>query len=318
MALYKYFKPCKKDACDIRLPDPSGSLSNKLDSGLIEEANKEVSQLVMSTGGKRSPYLKITPQQKATIAKYAAEHGIVNAIHRFKKDFPDDLLKESTIRGWKKTYLLELQSRRKAGKDLAVKELPNKKAGRPLMLGEALDGQVKAYLTELGRVGGVANIAIAMASARGIVRKKDSRMLAENGGYVVFTKDWAHYLLLCMGYVKRKANSKVKITVSNFEELKVNFLCDIKAIVLMEEIPSSLILNWDHTGLKYVPVSSWTMAKEGAKKVSIAGQDDKRQITGVFTVTLDGQFLPPQLIYQGTRVLQQHVYPVPNFQLTGM
>ena len=119
--------------------------------------------------------------------------------------------------------------------------------------------------------------------------KKDSRMLAENGGYVVFTKDWAHYLLLRMGYVKRKANSKVKITVSNFEELKVNFLCDIKAIVLMEEIPSSLILNWDlyHHG-------------QGAKKVSIAGQDDKRQITGVFTVTLDGQFLPPQLIYQGT------------------
>ena len=50
MVLYKYFKPCKKDACDIHLPDPSGSLSNKLDSGLIEEANKEVSQLVMSTG----------------------------------------------------------------------------------------------------------------------------------------------------------------------------------------------------------------------------------------------------------------------------
>ena len=86
----------------------------------------------------------------------------------------------------------------------------------------------------------------------------------------------------------------------------------------MEEIPSSLILNWDHTGLKYVPVSSWTMAKEGAKKVSVAGKDDKRQIAGVFTVTFDGQFLPPQLIYQGTRVLQQHVYPVPNFQLTGM
>ena len=61
-----------------------------------------------------------------------------------------------------------------------------------------------------------------------------------------------------------------------------------------------MILNWDHTGLKYVPVSSWTMAKQGSKKVSIAGIDDKRQIMGVFTITLDGQFLPPQLIYQGT------------------
>ena len=59
-----------------------------------------MSQLVKSTGGKRAPYLKVTPQQKATVAKYAAEHGIVNAICHFKKDFPK--LKESTIRGWKK------------------------------------------------------------------------------------------------------------------------------------------------------------------------------------------------------------------------
>ena len=82
--------------------------------------------------------------------------------------------------------------------------------------------------------------------------------------------------------------------------MNYNFLCEIKAIAMMEEVPSSMILNLDHTGLKYVPVSSWTMAKQGSKKVSIAGVDDKRQITGVFTITLDGQFLPPQLIYQGT------------------
>ena len=61
------------------------------------------------------------------------------------------------------------------------------------MLGKDLDEQVQAYLKELGRIGGAA---IAMASAKEIVRKKDSRMLTENGGHVVFTKDWAHYLLL--------------------------------------------------------------------------------------------------------------------------
>ena len=42
------------------------------------------------------------------------------------------------------------------------------------------------------------------------------------------------------------------------------------------------------------------MAKEGAKKVSITEIEDKRQITGVFAITLDGKFLPPQLIDQGT------------------
>ena len=100
--------------------------------------------------------------------------------------------------------------------------------------------------------------------------------------------------------MKRKANSKVKISVNDFDKLKEHFLCSISVLVLMEEIPDALILNWDHTALKYVPVSCWTMAEQGVKKVSIAGIDDKRQITGVFTVTLDGQSLPVQLIYQGS------------------
>ena len=40
---------------------------------------------------------------------------------------------------------------------------------------------------------------------------------------------------------------------------------------------------------------------EGRGKEGVhSWKDDKRQITGVFTVTLDSQFLPPQLIYQGT------------------
>ena len=34
--------------------------------------------------------------------------------------------------------------------------------------------------------------------------------------------------------------------------------------------------------MHYVPVSSWTMAKEGSKRVEICGMDDKRQITAVF------------------------------------
>ena len=50
----------------------------------------------------------------------------------------------------------------------------------------------------------------------------------------------------------------------------------------------------DQTGIHYVPVSDWTMEKTGAKIV-----DSKRQITAVFAWTMNGTFLPPQLIYQG-------------------
>jgi len=42
------------------------------------------------------------------------------------------------------------------------------------------------------------------------------------------------------------------------------------------------------------------MNKRGTKKVKLAGLDDKHQITAVFTATMAGNFLPPQLIYMGT------------------
>lgn len=67
----------------------------------------------------------------------------------------------------------------------------------------------------------------------------------------------------------------------------------------MDDIPPQLIINWDQTGIKYVPVSSWTMAPRGSKRVEIIGIDDKRQITGVFGCSLSGDFLPVQLIYKG-------------------
>ena len=42
-----------------------------------------------------------------------------------------------------------------------------------------------------------------------------------------------------------------------------------------------------------------TMAKQNSKYISIAGSSDKRSITGTFTITLNGHFLPMQLIYGG-------------------
>ena len=80
----------------------------------------------------------------------------------------------------------------------------------------------------------------------------------------------------------------------------------------MDKIPRELIINWDQTRIHYVPVGSWTMEKEGTKKVEIIGVDDKRQITAVLARSLAGDFLSsPQLIYKGTtkRCLQRFNFP---------
>ena len=37
----------------------------------------------------------------------------------------------------------------------------------------------------------------------------------------------------------------------------------MKAII--EDILAELVIKWDQTGIDYVPVSSWTMEKEGSK-----------------------------------------------------
>ena len=85
----------------------------------------------------------------------------------------------------------------------------------------------------------------------------------------------------------------------------------------MDEVPAELVINWDQTGINYVPVSSWTMAEEGSKRVDVAGKNDKHQLTAVFASSMSGDFLPIQLVYQGetTKCLPKHSFP-PDWDIT--
>ena len=60
------------------------------------------------------------------------------------------------------------------------------------------------------------------------------------------------------------------------------------------------------------------MEKHGTKRVQIAAVDDKRQITAVFACSLSGNFLPIQLIYEGTthRCLPKNVKFPDGWHLT--
>ena len=169
-----------------------------------------------------------------------------------------------------------------------------------MLLGEEMDGQLRAYISKMRVNGCPINTAIVIATGQGIVKDYDSNLLSENGGHLNLTKDWAKNLLKRMNYVKRRSSSTAKVSLDNFDQLKSQFIFDIQSIVEMEKIPSNMIINWDQTAIKYVPVSNWTMADEGSQRVEVVAANDKRQITAVFGITLSGDFLPPQLIYQGT------------------
>ena len=55
-----------------------------------------------------------------------------------------------------------------------------------------------------------------IATTKVILMYKDANLLSG----INLTKGWAKYLLNRMGYVKRRAMSKAKVSVENFDELK--------------------------------------------------------------------------------------------------
>ena len=81
-----------------------------------------------------------------------------------------------------------------------------------------------------------------------------------------------------MGLVKRRASTKAKEDVKDFEQIKKSFLQDVTNVIQMNEIPPDLVVNFDQRRVNYVAVSSWTMAKEESKRVEIIGKYYKRQI----------------------------------------
>ena len=90
-------------------------------------------------------------------------------IWHFSKDFPDNTLKESTVRGWKVAYLNELARKKNSGyKEVKVMALPVAKMGRPLLIGEKCDKEVQEYVVALREVGTVVNTVVVRSAGTAI------------------------------------------------------------------------------------------------------------------------------------------------------
>ena len=150
-----------------------------------------------------------------------------------------------------------------------MQSIPSKKRGWPLLLGSELDEQVKAYIKDIRGKGGAKDTTVVIACAEAIVKRVNNKLLKDNGGPIDLSKTWAKSLLQRIGYVKRKASTSAKGEPSHFEELKEQYLLDIKAAVEITDIPMDLIMNWDHTGVNIVSSSQWTMEKRGRNEWNV-------------------------------------------------
>ena len=102
---------------------------------------------------------------------------------------------------------------------------------------------------------------------------------------------------------------KVEISEEVQKEVEMTYLHSIVSIMENNKIPKSVVVNLDQTPSKYVPGCNKTPAPKGIKSVSVAGSTDNRTITATFSITMDGKFLPRQIIYGGKTSKTYHLSP---------
>ena len=169
---------------------------------------------------------------------------------------------KSTVHSIKLAYVKRLNEQGCDSSADEIAELPHKKRGRRLLLGKNMDEQLQLCLKKIRDQGGIVTASVAVAAARGIVMAVDRQQLAEFGGHIKLSREWAYHLLLRMKFVRRKATTaKSKHTPEDFAAVKQAFLNDVLAVATMEDVPPELVLNWDQTGIHLVPASTWTMDK---------------------------------------------------------
>ena len=295
MSIYAYFQ--RETPSGLPIQPPVGSTLTQLE---INKTNKIVKEIIDRTESKtpkrRGKYATYTGTKRAKIGKYASEHGITKACKHFSQIWKRDV-PETSVRRYKGEYIKALAQQKDSGN--SVETLPTKRKGRPLLVGAELDTAIQDYLKSLRLAGGVVNTAIVLGAAEGIISARYPGKLQRNGGDLCIGRVWAKSLMQRMGFVKRKVSNAGKVLVADFDELKQQFLADIAAEVIMNDIPAELIINWDQTGLKIIPTGDWTMHQSGEKVIPIVGSDDKREITAVLAGTATRQYLPPQLLYEG-------------------
>ena len=245
----------------------------------------------------RGKYTAYTPEQRASIGKYALENGNERARRHFLSLFPN--LNESTIR---KAYRERLVHERKQQHPKPVTAISAQPRGRPPLLLE-LDGKLLRYLKALRSKGGVINIHVVRAVTGALIESNPS--MSQQLLKFDMPRSWVQSIYRRMGFTKRMGTTTHPPVPQVYNECRREYLCDVHDKIKKYNIPPDLVLNADQTPSSYISVGKSTMAIRGERSVPIKGLTDKRNITLTFVVSLSGEFLPMQIIYCGKTTASQ-------------
>ena len=147
--------------------------------------------------------------------------------------------------------------------------------------------------------GTVISYNILIAIAKGIVTVSDRALLKENEGSIELGNKCCESITKRIGFVKLKAAIAKPIIASGLKsEIGQIFYHSIHKIVKANEILPDMIINIDQIFLPLILISKYTLEEKDTSRASVPGTADYRQITGTFRITMAGNFLLIQLIYQ--------------------
>lgn len=84
-----------------------------------------------------------------------------------------------------------------------------------------------------------------MVGAEVIVIKFDRKKLVRFGGYIEIIKYFVRSIMRRMGFVKRKGIKVVKILLSDFDDIKCEFVKKVNNVVSEYFVSDFFIINWD-------------------------------------------------------------------------
>ena len=178
-SILRYYKPRSTESSG--LPSPSGPISMTIPPAAIASTNREVEVVLNDTvaKSKRGLYRKYTSKERTNIGKFGAENGVQATVRKYSRVFHKPV-NESTVRHFKRAYLMERARKRRAGDDdLTVEALAHRKRGRPLLVGSNMDSFIQKYILKVRESKGVVNTSIVIAGARGLLKRMDRTLFAE-------------------------------------------------------------------------------------------------------------------------------------------
>ncbi|EGO28001.1 hypothetical protein SERLADRAFT_435774 [Serpula lacrymans var. lacrymans S7.9] len=161
--------------------------------------------------------------------------------------------------------------------------------------------EVTSQLKDLRLSGVPVNILVARSILIAVIKERQPELL-DRGDFFCSESYVRDFLESTLDWSVRKGTRAAAHIPDNADDLCEAAFFRIVHLANWYDIPLSLLINMDQTGVYLVPGNNVTFNDRGAKQVNIASKDEKRAYTLVVASSCAGDLLPFQQVWSGASV----------------